>query len=468
MTVVPEFPRVEVDQSLVARLRAEVAERLAEELARQSSGGRELGVDDQQMLGRQLIADAVGEHVASRARAGEPTPATAEEEALARAVFAATLGLGRLGELLEDDAVENVDVVGYDDVWVSYADGRTVRASAIAASDTELIEMIRSFAAYHAAGGREFSTAHPLLNLRLRDGSRLAAWMAVSERPGLSVRRHRLLDVTVDGLAEMGTLSPGLVAFLRSLVRMKANVIVTGRPNAGKTTLIRAMAGEAPSTEKLVVIEKDYELALDRLGRHRQVVSLESREPNAEGVGEVPLAQLVVHALRMNPDRIIVGEVRSDELLTMLQAMHSGATGSLTSLHANSARDAMSRMTAIALSAQRPLSVEALHALVGGAVQFVVHLTLDRSEGIQRRYVASVVEVCGVGEGGRVATNEIYTPSATGRAIPTGTVPARITELEHAGFDRSWLDRADGSWLVSDVTRPSRAEGLSVLDGRRA
>ena len=464
MTVVPEFPRIEVDQSLVAQLRAEVAERLAEELARQSNGGRALGVDDQQMLGRQLIADAVGEHVASRARAGEPTPATAEEEALARAVFAASFGLGRLGDLLEDPAVENVDVVGCDDVWVSYADGRTAQAPAIAASDAELVDMVRSFAAYHAAGGREFSTAHPLLNLRLRDGSRLAAWMAVSERPGLSVRRHRLLDVTLDDLVALGTLNAGLIAFLNALVRTKANVIVTGRPNAGKTTLIRAMAGQAPQHEKLVVIEKDYELALDRLGRHRQVVSLEAREPNAEGVGAVSLAELVVHALRMNPDRIIVGEVRSDELLTMLQAMHSGATGSVTSLHANSARDALARMTAIALSADKPVSVEALHALVGGAQPFIVHLALHDTGEARARYVAGIVEVCGIGEGGRVATNEIYRTDADGRAIPTGTLPARIDELVDAGFDREWLEHPAGSW----PTTVTSSRGLSVLDGGRA
>jgi pilus assembly protein CpaF len=468
MSVVPEYARLEIDQGLVSRLRGSVAEQLATELGQHSESGRRLTVEDQRMLGRQLVADAVGDHVAERARAGEATPSPTEEEALTRAVFSATFGLGRLGELLEDPTVENVDVIGCDNVWLSYADGTSSPAPAIASSDAELIEMVRSFAAYHAAGGREFSTTHPLLNLRLPDGSRLAAWMAVSDRPGLTVRRHRLLDVTLDDLVALGTLDPGLVAFLRAVAAAKSNVVITGRPNAGKTTLIRALASSIPAAEKLVVIEKEYELALDQLGRHRQVVSMEAREANAEGVGEVSLSELVVHALRMNPDRIIVGEVRSDELLTMLQAMHSGATGSLTSLHANSARDAMSRMTAIALSAQRPLSVEALHALVGGAVHYVVHLTLDRSEGLQRRYVASVVEVCGVGEGGRVATNEIYTPSATGRATPTGTVPARIAQLEQAGFDRSWLDRADGSWLVPDVARPSHAEGLNVLDGRRA
>jgi Flp pilus assembly CpaF family ATPase len=166
----------------------------------------------------------------------------------------------------------------------------------------------------------------------------------------------------------------------------------------------------------------------------------------------------------MNPDRIIVGEVRSDELLTMLQAMHSGATGSLTSLHANSARDAVARMTAIALSAERPISVEALHALVGGAQPFIVHLALHDGDS-RARYVAGVIEVCGVGEGGRVAMNEIYRPGPDGRAVPTGTIPARIEELAAAGFDRTWLEHPRGSWQTAPALV---SPALSVLDGGRS
>jgi Flp pilus assembly CpaF family ATPase len=374
-------------------------------------------------------------------------------------VFAACFGLGRLGEVLEQPDVENVDVVGCDDVWVSYADGRIVRGPAVAASDQELVEMVRTFAAYHGTGAREFSTAQPLLNLRLPDGSRLTAWMAVSGRPGVSIRRHRMVDIGVDDLIRLGTLDEGLAAFLSAAVRARLNIAVTGRPNAGKTTLIRALVGAAEPSEKLVVIEKDYELALDQLGRHRQVVCLESREPNAEGIGEVTLTQLVVHALRMNPDRIIVGEVRSDELLAMLAAMHSGAKGSLTSLHANSARDAVARMTAIALSAERPITVEALHALVGGALDLVVHLELDEGVDGRRRYVAEVAEICGVGEGGRVATNLLYASGADGRATPTGTTPARLTQLVRAGFDRSWLGNT--AW----PERASTGRPLAVLPG---
>lgn len=456
-TLIPDLAPVTVDYALVTRLRRMVAEGLADELARHPADGTTLAAEDQRMLGRALIEHAVTEHVMSLARNGVTPPTPVEEEALARAVFAACFGLGRLGDLLDQDEVENVDVVGCDDVWVSYADGRKVRGPAVAGSDAELIEMVRTFAAYHGTGAREFSTAHPLLNLRLPDGSRLAAWMAVSGRPGISVRRHRLVDISIDDLVRFGTMDAGLAAFLTAAVKMRMNIAVTGRPNAGKTTLIRALAGAADPGEKLVVIEKDYELALDRLGRHRQVVCLESREPNAEGVGEVSLSELVVHALRMNPDRILVGEVRSDELLAMLSAMHSGANGSLTSLHANSARDAVARMTAIALSADRPVPVEALHALVGGALDLIVHLELDEDARRRRRYVAEVAEVCGVGEGGRVATNLLYATGPDGHAVPTGTTPARLEQLVRAGFNRSWLTPT--AWSA----QPAPGRPLTVL-----
>ena len=456
-SVVPPMTPVAVDYALVGRLRRTVAERLADELARLASDGAALSVEDQRMLGRSLIDQAAADHIASSAQHGVSPPSAAEEEALVRAVFAACFGLGRLGDLLEQPDVENVDVVGCDDVWISYADGRIVQGPAVASSDRELIEMVRTFAAYHTTGAREFSTAHPLLSLRLSDGSRLAAWMAVSGRPGISVRRHRLVDLTIDDLVRLGTLDAGLAAFLTAAVRCHCNIAVTGRPNAGKTTLIRTLLGAANPNEKLVVIEKDYELALDQTRRHRQVVSLESREPNAEGVGEVTLSQLVVHALRMNPDRIVVGEVRSDELLAMLAAMHSGAKGSLTSLHANSARDAVARMTAIALSADRPVTVDALHALVGGGLDLIVHVELEDGIDGRRRFVAEVAEICGVGEGGRVTTNVLYAPGPDGRAVPTGTSPARLAQLVQAGFDRSWLSAS--AWGDPSSTGPS----LSVV-----
>ena len=363
---------------------------------------------------------------------------------MSAAVFASLFGLGRLQPYVDDPAVENIDVHGCEPVWLSYADGTRVRGAPVADSDAELVEMVAAFAAYAGASTREFSTAKPLLDLRLPDGARLSAWMSVSARPGLTIRRHRLADVELADLVPLGTLDAGLVAVLSAAVRARKNIVVTGGVNAGKTTLVRALAGAFDPAEKLVVAEKDYELALDALPhRHHQVVSLQARDANAEGAGRVSLADLVTHALRMNPSRIIVGEVRGEELLPMLTAMGSGNDGSLCTLHANSAHAAFNRMAAIGLAGSARLPVEATHLLAADAVDLVVHLALDDTPGAgrRRRYVTQVLEVTGVGENGRVACNEIYRPGPDGRAVP-GTPIGCLPDLVAAGLDPAWTTRS--------------------------
>jgi Flp pilus assembly CpaF family ATPase len=439
-----------VDYGLVRRLRARVAERLADEVTRRAAGsGGGLSWADQRVLGRSLVVDEVAGWVTAQASTGAAAISVASEDALTDAVFSAIFRLGRLQPLLDDPLVENVDVDGCDQVWVSYADGRIEQASPVADTDTELIEVIQNFAAWLGHSAREFSTARPLLNLRLPDGSRLTAWMGVSARPGLTVRRHRLSEVTLTDLRRIGTVTPAVAGFLAAAVRARKNIVITGGLNAGKTTLLRALAAEFDPTEKIVVIEKEAELGLDRLSdRHRRVVTLESREANAEGAGEVSLATLVVHALRMNARRILVGEVRGDELLPMLTAMSTGNPGSLCTLHANSSAAAANRMVAIGLVAPQPVSPDGVHALMADAVDFVVHLSLldddtdthSDSNGRRagRRVVSSIREILDVGEKGRVTSNEVFRPGRDQIAMPV-LAPRCLPELIACGFDPSLL-----------------------------
>jgi pilus assembly protein CpaF len=452
-----------VDYGLVRRLRKRVADRLSDELVElRQRRGAEVTPADQRMLGRALVDDEVGALVAARARNGEPSPAAADEDAVAAAVFAALFGLGRLQPYVDDPQIENIDVHGCDQVWLSYADGRLVKAAPIADSDDELVEMIQAFAAYQGQSTREFSSAKPLLNLRLPAGSRLAGWMTVSPRPGLTVRRHRLPDLDLDDLLRLGTVDLALRALLRAGVAARKNIVVTGGVNAGKTTTVRALANEFDPYEKIVVVEKEYELGLDRLpDKHHQVICLEAREANAEGAGEVSVATLVNHALRMNPRHIIVGEVRGDELIPMLTAMGSGNDGSLCTLHANSAHAAFNRMAAIGLASPQKLPVEAAHLLAADAIDFVVHIVLvdDSARGGRRqRYVSSVLEVTGVGENGRVACNTVFRPGPDGRAVP-GSAIACLPDLTRAGFDPAFLDRPAGWW---DQTPSPNGHGPAV------
>ena len=202
-------------------------------------------------------------------------------------------------------------------MWVTYADGTKASVDPAADSDAELTEMLRSAAARFGLSERRFDVSHPELDLRLPDGSRLSALISVVQRPVVSIRRHRYVDLTLDDLVEMGALDPTLASFLTAAVQARKNIVVGGAMNSGKTTLIRALAAAIPPRERVVTIEQAFELGLDSVpDRHPDLVALESRPANAEGEGAISMARLVRRALRMNADRVIVGEVRA-----LLQAL---------------------------------------------------------------------------------------------------------------------------------------------------
>jgi pilus assembly protein CpaF len=435
---------VTVDATVVAELRAEVLAGLSErERALAAAGRPPLGAADEQALGRQLIAEALERRATDALREGRPVTSAGEEDELSRAVFDALFRLNRLQRLLDDPSIENINANGADRVWVRYADGRREKAAPIADSDAELEEMLRTAAARTGIGERRFDRGSPRLSLQLPDGSRLFALMAVAARPCVSIRRHRYLKVTCDDLVGMGTLDLALRELLRAMMAARKSCIICGGTGAGKTTLLRAMAADIPAAERLVTIEDSLELGLDRFpDLHPDVVALEAREPNLEGEGGVSLAELVRWALRMSPDRVIVGEARGEEVLALLNAMSQGTDGSMATLHASSSKGAFSKLATYAVQAPERLPLEATNLLVANAVGFVVHLAQDS----ERRYVDSVREVVDA-EGPMVVSNEIFRPGTDGRAVPG--VPLRndtLDELAAVGFDPGLLERPQGWW----------------------
>ena len=433
-----------VDTGLVAGLRAEVLAALSERERELAAAGRPaLSGADEQALGRQLIAEALERRANQALRDREAMLSAPEEDELAHAAFDALFRLNRLQRLLDDPSIENINANGCDQVWVRYADGRRERAEPIAGSDEELEEMLRTAAARTGIGERRFDRGSPRLSLQLPDGSRLFALMAVAARPCLSIRRHRYLRVTADDLVRLGTLDLALREFVRAAILARKSCIICGGTGAGKTTLLRAMAADIPPAERLVTIEDSLELGLDRFGDlHPDVVALEAREPNLEGEGGVSLAELVRWALRMSPDRVIVGEARGEEVLALLNAMSQGTDGSMATLHASSSRGAFSKLATYAVQAPERLPLEATNLLVANAVHFVVHLAQDGD----RRYVASVREVIDA-EGPMVTSNEIFRPGPDGRAVPGA--PMRndtLDQLAEVGFDPGLLDRPQGWW----------------------
>ncbi len=432
------------DASVVAELRTEVLGALtARERELAAAGRPPLGPVDEQALGRQLIAEALERRANDALRQGASVLGAPEEDELSRAAFDALFRLNRLQRLLDDPSIENINANGCDRVWVRYADGRREQVAPIASSDEELEEMLRTAAARTGIGERRFDRGSPRLSLQLPDGSRLFALMAVAARPCLSIRRHRYLRITPDDLVRLGTLDLALREFVRAAMLARKSCIICGGTGAGKTTLLRAMAADIPPTERLVTIEDSLELGLDRFGDlHPDVVALEAREPNLEGEGGVSLAELVRWALRMSPDRVIVGEARGEEVLALLNAMSQGTDGSMATLHASSSRGAFSKLATYAVQAPERLPLEATNLLVANAVHFVVHLAQDGD----RRYVASVREVVDA-EGSMVVSNEIFRPGPDGRAVPGA--PMRndtLDQLAAVDFDPGLLERPQGWW----------------------
>lgn len=422
---------------------------------------------DTRVYGRQVVTSTVREWVAEQMRTGASSPSKELERAIATAVFDAAFGLGRLEEVLRDERVENFEANGCDDTWISYDDGRVVKGSPIAESDADLIADLQQWA---SRANRTFSRlSKPTLHLELADGSRLAAMIETTRRPSLVVRRHRMVNVTLADLVGSGMISKAMAAFLAAVVRSNANVVLTGPPNAGKTTLLRAMAREIPAMERYATLETEYELHLDRLGQHPRMLALQTKEGNnerdADGrpTGEVTLSDLVQHSLRMNFARLIVGEVRGAEVLPMLEAVSTGGKGSICTIHANSAHHAFERIVSLCLS-RAGMTEEFAYRLAGGSISYVVNVTmvdesLSGTGGRRRRFVNQIVEVAGFGEHGRPSYNDVFTPGPDGRGVPR-RAPSTIQTLIRAGLDPGWFggSAGDGGWTAASGPQrePSR------------
>src|SRR6185503_5622593 len=310
----------------------------------------------------------------------------------------------------EDQNIENIDINGCDRVFIGYADGSEVLGEPVAESDEELTELIQVLAAYSGLSSRPFDTANPQLDLRLPDGSRLSAVMDVTLRPAISIRRARMGKVFLADLVGNGTISPDVGTFLAAAVAARKNIMIAGATNAGKTTLLRALANQIPAEERL---------------------------PNSEGQGAITMADLVRRSLRMNPSRVIVGEVLGDEIVTMLNAMTQGNDGSLSTIHSNSSLEVFNRISTYAIQSAERLPVDATHMLIAGAIDFVVFQE-KRNEYTQggrlRRFVSSVREVTGVD--GRVLSSEVFAPGRDGRAVPHAPASC-LDELAAFGYDPS-------------------------------
>ncbi len=439
-------PGSEAEQRWRMAARAMLVEQLPQAVAAeaQRTGGQVPG-GRRRELAHQLLDDAAAAHTEKELPAGRPLVGREAQRRITAEVVNDLFGLGGLQALVDDPEVETINVNRFDRVFVQYRDGRRARVGPVAASNEELTELVRLLAARASSQERRFDLGSPAVNVQLPGGARMFAVLGLTADgvTALSVRRHRHLTVRLRELRHAGTLDAGLEGFLRAVVRARKNVLITGGTGDGKTTLLRALAAEMDPLERIVTIEDAFELGLGiDPGLHADVTALQARDPNVEGEGAVSQAELVRWALRMTPDRVIVGEIRGPEVIPMCNAMSQGNDGSMATLHASSSRIAFTRLAAYAAQAAERLPVEATAVLVASAVHFVVHLarTTDRST----RVVSSIREVVGA-EGGHVVSNEVYRPGPDRRAYPMpGALRAdTLDDLVAAGLDPALLYPGD-------------------------
>lgn len=413
-----------IDRGLVVRLRRDIGDELHR---RVTDHPTDLSADDRKMLARALIADHVHDTADRHHDASDA-------DRVATAVLDELFGLGRLQRLIDDPNVTDIVVNGCDNVWVTRLGGRKEPAAPVADSDKELVALIQA-AARRGRSEARWDPGAPTLDLQLPSGDRLNAIAWVSGRPSISIRRHDFSIHRLHQLVDRGTITEPIHELLAAMVAARFNLVVAGGTGAGKTTFLRCLINEVPADERLVTVEDSLELGIDRFAElHPDLVELEARAANVEGAGTVTMNDLAINALRMNPDRLIVGEVRGDEALTLLLACTQGNDGAMCTIHADSSEGVFGRLRMYLAMTRERFAPTAANLMTAQALDAVVHLT-QPPDG--RRVVTSIREVVGA-DGDLIVSNEIFGPDPSGRATPRiGFSAERSARLERVGLSRA-------------------------------
>lgn len=395
-----------------------------------------------EQLTREQIRNEISGIVAELLK-GEGEPLNAHErEVLVGEVLDELLGLGPLEPLLDDETITDILVNGHDEVFVERR-GLLERVPTRFQDDKHLLRIIQKIV---SAVGRRIDESSPYVDARLADGSRVNAIIPPLsiDGPALSIRKFSKKWISMDRLIELGSMPATMAEVLKAIVGSRRNVLISGGTGSGKTTLLNAMSSYINHRERIITIEDSAELQLQQ----EHVVRLETRPPNIEGRGEVTQRNLVKNALRMRPDRIVVGEVRAGEAFDMLQAMNTGHDGSMTTVHANSPRDALSRVEQMIGMSGVEIAPRAARSQIASAINIVIQIErlIDG-----HRKVVSVSEITGM-EGDTITMQEIFRFKATGRAAD-GTV---IGHFEATGIRPKFLadSAAYGITLSPEIFRP--------------
>ena len=355
-----------------------------------------------------------------------------EKIRLHESICAELLGFGPLDSLLDDEAITEIMVNGAKHIYVEKR-GKIIKANVTFESNEHVLRIIDRIV---SPLGRRIDESSPYVDARLPDGSRVNAVIPPISLVGpvLSIRKFSKKPITVEQLIGFGSITPESMQFLKACVEARLNIVISGGTGSGKTTLLNVLSSFIPGDERIITIENAAELQLQQ----EHVVTMESRPQNIEGKGEITIRQLVVNALRMRPDRIIVGEIRDEAALDMLQAMNTGHEGSMTTLHSNGPRDTLSRLETMVLMAGMDLPVRAIREQVSSAIDLIIHQ--DRMRDGTRK-VTYMTEVLGM-EGDVITTTDLFTfeqagienGQIIGMLRPSGLVPKFMEKIRASGI----------------------------------
>ena len=424
-TTADSDPLRELRRSVQTQIQQELLKRMDMKRLTMQGIDRE-GLED---TAREKIRGIIDEVVANgKLRAG------IEPDRLEEDIFNEAMRLGPLEELLADESVTEIMVNGPEKVYIERG-GKLVLSDCQFSDDASVMAVIERIV---APLGRRIDESQPYVDARLADGSRVNAIIAplALSGPTITIRKFAKKALTPEDFVRFGTWTPDAAKFMELCVRLRKNIIVAGGTGSGKTTLLNLLSGYIPENERIVTVEDAAELRLQQ----PHVVRLEARPPNIEGKGAVTIRDLVKNCLRMRPDRIIVGECRGGEALDMLQAMNTGHDGSLTTVHANSPRDVISRLETMVLMSGMELPSRAIREQIQSAVDIIIHES-RMSDG--SRKVTAITEVTGM-EGNQIVMQDIFAFNQTGidangkivgRMKPTGAIPTWIDQVKARGIE---------------------------------
>jgi len=417
------------EEEVVSEFKREVHKRLIEAMDLKRLDINKLGEAELYERTREKIREIV-ETLQAEGR----FPSGASKEQVISEIVDEALGLGPLEEFIADKSITEIMVNGARQIYIE-RDGKLYLTGKTFSSDQAVMSVIERII---APLGRRIDESSPLVDARLKDGSRVNAIIPplAIKGPTITIRKFRKDKLTMDDLIASGTISPEMVEFLKVCVKFRRNILISGGTGSGKTTTLNALSEFIPNEERIITVEDAAELQL----KQEHWVQLESRPPNIEGKGQITIRDLVRNCLRMRPDRIIVGECRGGEALDMLQAMNTGHDGSLTTIHANSPRDALSRLETMVLMSGLDLPVRAIRDQVASAINIIIHQSRF-SDG--SRKVTHISEITGM-EGDIITMQDIFlfkqhgydeNGRVLGEFVPTGFIPKFYDELRRRGVE---------------------------------